>query len=159
MNTSSSDSTCPFGGAMKPVGENGGLPPQAIHEISEPGDMPRGQRSRSRPRTQAAPALTEGALAEKLRSLGAYGGLAAELMPFIAQHAAPAASALTHAELLELQRAAADFEDGCDTDVDHDLLARGAMAGYFHCNQFYVLDGEALERDAAMALQQQGGAA
>lgn len=39
------------------------------------------------------PALTEEALAEKIRSHGAYGGLAAVLMPFIAQHAAPQAHA------------------------------------------------------------------
>ena len=42
---------------------------------------------------QAVATLTEEALAEKIRSHGAYGGLAAHLMPFIAQHAAPQAQA------------------------------------------------------------------
>lgn len=65
------------------------------------------------------------------------------------QAQADARDALTQAELLELRRAADDFDEGCDTDVEHDLLARGALAGYLHCERFVVLDGFAL--DAAIA--------
>ncbi|WP_313571045.1 hypothetical protein [Comamonas terrigena] len=58
----------------------------------------------------------------------------------------------THAELLELRRAADDFAEGIDTDVDHDLLARGAIANYLHCEQFTVMDSDAL--NAAIAAQE-----
>lgn len=64
-------------------------------------------------------------------------------------HTGKPRDALTQAELLELRRAADDFDEGCDTDVEHDLLARGALAGYLHCERFVVLDGFAL--DAAIA--------
>ena len=68
---------------------------------------------------------------------------------YAAPQQADARDALTQAELLELRRAADDFDEGCDTDVEHDLLARGALAGYLHCERFVVLDGFAL--DAAIA--------
>lgn len=60
--------------------------------------------------------------------------------------------AFTHAELLELRRAADEFADGIDTDVDHDLLARGAIANYLYCERFTVMDTDAL--DAAIAAQE-----
>ena len=71
------------------------------------------------------------------------------------------ADALTHTELLEIRRAAEDFESHGETDVDDELLIRGALAGYLECTHFQLLNESALELDiqyAAQAAQKNGGA-
>ena len=74
--------------------------------------------------------------------------------------AAPAVDAFTHAELLEIKRAAEEFADCNETDVDYALLLRAAQAGYLECTQFHVLNQSALDLDTVAATQaREGGAA
>ncbi|MBS7777651.1 hypothetical protein [Acidovorax sp. CCYZU-2555] len=64
--------------------------------------------------------------------------------------------ALDAAELREIQRAAEQFADCGETDVDSALLMRAAQAGYLECTHFQVMNESALNLDAASAAQ--GGA-
>lgn len=66
--------------------------------------------------------------------------------------------ALTHAELLEVKRAIAEFDDCNETDVPYALLMRAAHAGYLNCTYFEPADKEALDRDIAAAEQEPANA-